>query len=392
MAQFIQQSQLIQNNVEKYQDRFSSQFNRLQQQPPTYVTYFHINNIESLTDTGLQNVEKIIGKNSPLRYNEVKNFPLYGIGQIQLNLSDQEEGLNVDYDGQALFLPNTIEPLPNDFFLINYLDKPCLFMVTEVHYDTVMSHNYYQVEFTLRNISDAEIKDLQKQVTDRFTCDTYCIGTEEKWLIRDDNIESLNKLKSIVSDMLRDYKTSFYDERTNTFLFQPYYTYIMYDRYLNRFINESSIYIDSNSTNALALVNEDVDRSYDYEFKDSFFNAILTNKIKKVKDEYNYRDQKILNTESIFFYYDMDVCGCRTQFGFKEYLSEDMIKAIKGEDNKKDLRYTIISDYLKGNITDIKTLDMEELEDYNFNEYSEENYRIIPIIIYIFRQYLTKLK
>lgn len=79
MAFIIDEKNLIDNNVFKYEDRLKSPLARYQDTTPTYVTYYHINNDETLVDAGFKDVQSIIGFRSPIRFDEIKNFPLYGL-------------------------------------------------------------------------------------------------------------------------------------------------------------------------------------------------------------------------------------------------------------------------------------------------------------------------
>ena len=111
---------LINNNIFKYEDKLNSQYTRFLDQTPTYVTYYNINSIETTVDLGFSNVEKILGNGSPIKYSEVKNLPVYGMEQIQLQLDEDEEGLNSSFDAELIILPDTIQPYPDDFFIIEH--------------------------------------------------------------------------------------------------------------------------------------------------------------------------------------------------------------------------------------------------------------------------------
>ena len=90
-------------------------------------------------------IDKLLGSESPIRYNKIFNFPLYGIEQIQLQLDEMDEGLNSEYNGEAIILPNTIHPTVDDYFIIDYLEKKYMFRVIKYDYDTIKSNNFYRV-------------------------------------------------------------------------------------------------------------------------------------------------------------------------------------------------------------------------------------------------------
>ena len=209
----------INDNIFKYEKRLESQYSIFTEKTPTFVTYYHINNINSITDSGLLNVDRILGHESPLKYQKIEDFPIYGIDQIKLDLNDDEEGLTSSYDSEGLILPNTIKPLPNDFFTVSYLDESYLFMITTIDYDTIKSNNYYKIGFTLKTISNDSLKNLNDQVLEKYTCVFKNIGTEDNCLIQEDAYNSLQELNSVYDTLVNKYISLFYNKRYNSFLF-----------------------------------------------------------------------------------------------------------------------------------------------------------------------------
>lgn len=476
MAKFISKTQYVNNATKTYENNLNSIYARMLQSNPISVTYFHINNIESTTDSGFLDIQEAIGPKSPLRYMQVNSYPLFNFPTVQLDLLNDDQGLDVEFEGDAIHLPNTIKPYPNDLFIVDMIEKPCIFICTSVAYDTIKSHNYYKMSFSLRHISEDRIKQLYRQVTDIYTCVYENIGSEENWLISDDNKSILNDLlgggsgnnsgdgfnhlgsstkQGLIDKLKTIYKVAYYHERTNTFLYAYDYRNFIYDRYLNNFIYNSKIYYNAMSTDALVLVNEDVGLEFDYEYEESFYNAIEHRDVGLIKDEYLFRPLMITNKSSIFSFYDMDVAGLRMTFGTEEYLSKYLINCIKGripsypdistvdpdDPNKGDgntgedpdgpssgnnngcgcgkeccpckcnesdydpndplnwtdkypeytLPYKLISDYMNGLITGLHQLDIEALKKYNFKKYCFENYLLIPVIIYILTRYCKEL-
>ena len=162
---------LVNNNIFKYEDKLNSSYTRFLDKTPTYVTYYNINTIESTVDLGFSNVEKILGSNSPIRYSEVKNLPVYGMEAIQINVDEAEEGLTGSYDnGELIILPDTIKPYPDDFFILEHKGMDFLFRVTSVDYDTIKSNNFYKITFTIKYVTAEESKKILDQVTNKFTC------------------------------------------------------------------------------------------------------------------------------------------------------------------------------------------------------------------------------
>ena len=73
-------------------------------------------------------------------------------------------------------------------------------------------------------------------------------------------------------------------------------------------------------------------------------------------------------------------------FGEMTYIRQQMVDTISKLKESNDLRYRLIAGYLNNEINSINDIDFEEIDNYNFRRYTEENYRLIPIIIYILKK------
>ena len=120
MARIISEQKNINNNVFEYEKRLQSPYNRFIDRAPTYVTLYHISNNDTTVGEGWKDTDGLLGPNSSLRFNKITNFPLYGISQIVPNLDENDQGLDIQYEGECIFLPHTIKPFQNDFFVIEH--------------------------------------------------------------------------------------------------------------------------------------------------------------------------------------------------------------------------------------------------------------------------------
>ena len=386
MGEFIKESNFLNNNVFAFEERLNSQYTRILDMKATYTTYFHINTENSTTDVGFENIERTIGENSPLKFNEIKEFPLYGIEQMAFNLSQQDEGLNIEYDSEAVILPNTVEPYPNDYFLISYIDKPYLFKITSVILDNIKSNNYYKVGFTLESTNKEAIESLYKQCIGKFTCDINNLGTEYKCIIEDDTYLVVNKIDNIISSLLTDYKIVYYKEKYNSFIImsnedekEPY---LIYDRCLNNFITQHNLYNDKYSPDTILLSNEDDTDDFIFEYNNSFFKRIEEESQKKMKESYGYMLAFLTNYRSIFSYYGVSTKTVRQIYSQKEYIPNDLLENIKENKLSDNPIYNIIVKYFNNEYKSINTIDLEELDSISI-EYSFFDYIFIPMIIYI---------
>lgn len=386
MGKFIKESNFLNDNVFAFEERLNSQYTRILDMKATYTTYFHINTENSTTDVGFENIERTIGENSPLKFNEIKEFPLYGIEQMAFNLSQQDEGLTVEYDSEAVILPNTVEPYPNDYFLITYINKPYLFRITSVVLDNIKSNNYYKVGFTLESTNEEAIGALYKQCIGKFTCDINNLGTEYKCIIEDDTYLVVEKIDSILSSLLTDYKIVYYKEKYNSFVLlsnedekEPYF---IYDRCLNNFITQHNLYNDKYSPDTILLSNEDDTDDFIFEYNNSFFKRIEEESQKKIKDSYGYMLAFLTNYRSIFTYYGVSTKTVRQIFSENEYIPNDLLENIKENKLSDTPIYNIIVKYFNNEYKSINTIDLDELGNISI-EYSFFDYIFIPMIIYI---------
>ena len=210
---------LVNNNIFKYEDKLNSNWTRFLETTPTYVTYYNINTIESTVDLGFANVDKILGPQSPIRFSEVKNLPIYGMDSIQLDVDENEEGMNSSFDGELIILPDTITPYPDDFFILEHKGHNFLFRVTAVNYDTIKSNNFYKVSFTIKYVTEEDSIKILEQVTEKFTCIVGNIGTEDRCIIEDGTYELLQRMQYLYEDISNRYKLFYYKKKYNSFVF-----------------------------------------------------------------------------------------------------------------------------------------------------------------------------
>jgi len=390
MGFLVNEKQFINDNIFKYEERMNSQYSQFLDKAPTYVSYYHISNIESITDTGLLNVEQILGPNSPLKYKQINDFPIYGVEQVLLDLNDEEEGLNTSFEGEAIILPNTVKPLPNDFFTISYMDSNYLFMVTQISYDTIKSNNYYKINFTIKSLDGDGVSKLASQTTEKFTCIVENIGTQEKCIIRNDDLSLILKLNTIYKNIVNRYKMLFFNKKYNNFIFVTEDIKI-YDKYLSHFMNTNKILNEKYDYETVFLTNEDPTNTFLYEYETSLFRNIETLNKSKLK-HVDYSQRLISNPQSCFrFYRDNAVRSVSFLNGTIPYISHELIDRIKSKEvlQTDGIVNKILIDYFNKSTTSIASLDLTALEDYDYIDYSFESFVLIPVILYILRYYYS---
>ena len=392
MGHLIDEKRFINNNIFKYEERMNSQYSRFLDKTPTFITYYNINNITSITDTGFLNVERIIDYNSPIRFKRIDDLPIYGLDTILLDLTDDEIGLDTSYDGEVVILPNTIRPLPNDCFTITYLDSNYLFMVTTVNYDTIKSNNYYKISFVIRSLTPDIKNQLLLQVEEVYNCVLTNIGTQEKCIIRSDIYEKIILMNEMYKEICEKYKILFYNIRFNSFMYIDEIIHIKYyDKYLTFFINKHQLFNERYEYDTLFLVNEDDNHKFPLEYDKSFYHILEKNKKSMIPEHINYATGSVANTSSIFRYYN-DVYVKSIYFSDigLPYIDDILINSIINSIPSDKVSYKTIIDYFNNNVNVIDTFDMGPLAENDYIEYDLNSFILIPMLLFILRVYYNK--
>ena len=248
----VDEKKFIDENIFKYESRLNTQISRFLDKTPTFVTYYHIDPNDTTTDAGFKDVEELVGDRSPIRFQKIENFPIYGLEAIMLSLEENDEGLNSGYNGEAVILPNTLAPLQNDYFIIPHLREKFIFRVTGIAYDNIRPDNYYQIDFKLEYIDDRKEDELNNQVKEKFTCVLQNIGTENNCIIQEDYYNQLMAIDEMYNDMVSTYMAIFYNA-THNCLLGEYQAIKLFDPLQSQFINKHGLLNKVNNIKTFVL-------------------------------------------------------------------------------------------------------------------------------------------
>lgn len=414
MAGFIFNEQaFVDDTIFKFENKLNSQYSRFLDKSPTYVTYYNISTIESTVDLGFSNIEAIIGPNSPLKFKEIKDFPVYGLDNVQFDLEDDDEGLNISYDSELIILPNTVKPLPNDFFIVNHLGKMFLFMVTTVSYDTIKSNNYYKIGYTIKSLDEDSTDKVKKQVNEVYKCIVENIGTEDKCLILEEDFELIKRMSNVYRNIAKRYLLYFYNKKYNSLLFTHKNGFKAYDRYLTHFVQEHSIFNERGNHNTLMLCNEDDTQDFYPEYDQSIYRIFELRKPKYIK-MYKFVCTCVENRYSTFnLYRDYSVKSVRYRYGDICYLHEPFLEILKRgtihehpiqplNDEPIDPDFSVdyhecpedftemdnvIIGYMHNKISSIRNINLEELDSLLYFDNTWEIFIKIPLLLFALKHY-----
>ena len=233
-------SSLTQAQQEKLQNPYYKFIN----QKPTVVTYWNINTKLSTLDEGTRTNYAQLGNKSPLRYNKVKNFVVYGLPQFNVNMGLGEFGVeSSEISGEFLVLPNTIIPNVDDYFTIPYLTKTYIFRVNNVSISNLEAgQEYYICQFFLDNsIDDYETYLNSVNLAYEYNFEIANVGTNKTTLFTDAEQNAISVLEKLYDRFRTYYIELFYRENVDTFIY-GYQDMWLYDPYLVEFCIRNELF------------------------------------------------------------------------------------------------------------------------------------------------------
>lgn len=387
MAKFtsVKYNNTIDNIVEGYKDKIVNPYYNFIDKNPTIVKYYNQNTSKSTLDAGLKISYSHIGSNSGIAYNRIDDFYLYGIERFSIELSNEEYGLESGgVEGEAYLLPNTIIPIPNDYFIINHASVDLLFKVIDVSVNTIENgSNMYKLNYSLTSSTDISI--IEEQVSDTFNFILTNNGTQYKSILKSSEYNYILESEKILEKLKNYYISLFFNRRVQTFTV-THNNHTFYDPYLIEFIKrydllkgaEEYIYLDHKTT---------LNSSFNIEYDKSFFRMFET---------CNTNKDYIIDSYAIGVEEYLSILATRAEMYYKIYytktapsiyltvlenLNSDLYGKIKNNNKYTTPNYKnmIISYLNKGEF--VKN-DMESIHDIDYDSDIELFYNI-PLLIYI---------
>jgi hypothetical protein len=388
MALLVNEQNMIDQNIFKFEDRLKSPTARFLDTSPTFVTYYHINVDETTVDEGYKDVASIIGFRSPIKYKKIENFPMYGMEQIVLSLQEQEQGLDTEFTGDSIILPGTIKPLENDFFMIPILHDVYLFRITEIAYDTVMPDNFYKVSFQLEYIDQEKVEALEKQANEQYTCILDNIGTENKCIIETGVMQKIKDIEAMYNDMASTYLALFYDDRHNCLLGDLGLGKKIYDPYQTDFINRHSLFNQKNNLKTIILTDQVNDKMFKLKYEKTVYRFLERRDYTRVNNfKYTYFQGSSYHETTFYRWADgnVQILDIPSIISEKDYdiFSDEFVMSIKTNGFTQSKHAELIQGFMRDKALSINSIPLDLNEElYNLNN-SLEVFFITPIIMYI---------
>lgn len=386
----------VDNLTKAINNKIDNPYYKFTDQHPSKVTYYNQNIEKSTLDEASGLYEAHISSKSPIVFNKIKDFIIYGLDKVALEYDAGDFGVEANSagSGDAIILPNTIEPRPGDFFVLSYLKENLLFKVNGVSIDTLdTGANIYKVEYAAELTNS--IENIEKQVDKSFTFLVDNVGTDMKSVISDDDKAYIEKLEVLIENMITIFNNLFFDSRLQTFVYN-HDGYHMYDPYMIEFLirnkvlnyGEEYIFVDHATP---------VNKTFSMDYNRSFFRQL------ELPDEEinctGLATADLISDPNSLFVTKMDEYYCvryldktpyKTRF---EIFNKDILERvksgkmyIKGSKNEPYnlwINYFNPSKQLKGDIVAL-IRDIDYMDNLSC-------FYMLPISIFILEKYVEKL-
>ena len=382
----------VQDVTEFYSDLIHNGLYKFNDKRPTIVTYYNINKQYSSLDPGSKLSYSPIGEDTPLRWNRINGFMVYGFSRIQTEVNYDEYGLEgAPITGEIYVMPNQITPTENDYFEVEHIkDSTWLFVITDVQSDTLSNGaNCYRLAYKLEYVDHDR---LMNYVVSDYTMITKRDGTNITEIVKNDNLDLAKEfdrravmLKSFFNDL-------FYNEFVQTYIYSDITEFRVYDPFMIEFLHRNHV-LDNGEDSYICVTQQiPLPPTFSMDYEHTFYRAMEL----KDKDRMSTSDRAIIIEELKSFgttfasrFEPYFVAKYKTpETGYKGYcLKDGLITRIKenilidpSKDNMEVKPYwvNIIIRYFNNTIPSMD--EIKSIDEWRFDN-SIEAYYMIPLLI-----------
>lgn len=418
---------MVDNSMQELANVLNSKFTSYLQGngTPVLVTYYNLDTNISTTELGSGTYDKRLGDNSPLRFNKILDFPVYGLKEI-IPSKDQLDGGLVDItvdNSEVIILPNSIKPNPLDHFVYHFLDgRSITFRVVDIEYSSIKSNNYYKLSISLADINDDSTEDnLEDQTIKTYKTCLNIIGTNERCIVEDTIFETIESIEKIRKELIQIYLDTFYEKKYNALVFRGHSGgYPLFDPYLTKFVIKNNVLDKSYSGDYIVLVDYDMRYEVNKDYNKSIYHYLETrdnNRMKRLSimpaqfstydtNPFTYYGEEVVFSMDLVEYVDPRHLknahgeGTPNSWCANEYIHTDLLHRIQNSQQWYDdlpetsLQFAnVIIDFItKGNLHGLITNStMEKLVEYEIS-YNWDDFIYVPMLIYILGEYMKYLR
>ena len=202
---------LIETQSQVHKDRLLSQFSRLLDSTPSFVTYYSIDEVNSTTEIGTRDIMDYVNTDSPVKFKKITSMPLYSLNAITAEISyDETLGVYTEFEDDGLCLESVLKPLPGDHFIIPDFNTEIIFAITEVKIRAIRGRDHYIISYAV--VQTSRIKNIELQVIENYNVLFKNIGTEDNVLIRQSDYNDLRNYMESYRIIHERYIDENYDE------------------------------------------------------------------------------------------------------------------------------------------------------------------------------------
>ena len=362
----------------------------------TAVIYFNQNKEASTLDEASKLYYADIGIDSPIKYNMIEDFMLYGIEQIAISMENGDFGPEAsEISGEAIVLPNTIIPYVGDYFHIIYTEEKLLFRVLDVTPDTLENGaNIYKIQYKLES---SQLEDVieSENIEDKYNMVVNNIGTGFNSIIRHESYNLIKALDQVLFDLRTYYKSVFYKQRVQTFVFL-YNGQRFYDPFMIEFLKENKR-LDGDEDYIYLTQQVQLTPLFPMQYSKSFFKCLEEKDLARLRWYHHNGTAEYIDDQLSIFqtrlenyfqvkYENEDVIFNTLLPCFKD----ELINAI--EDNELlsgcDSVYNIIIKYFYN-----KPITQEDVDNLKYIDFSDNIviFYTIPCVIYCIERFVKSL-
>ena len=302
MAKFTntQYKNTINNLIKAQTSKLDNPYYMYSDQNGTIVNYYAQNIEKSTLDQAAKIEYSKLGGNSPIKFNLINDFILYGIDRIVMSLNSGDWGLEADpIEGEAIVLPNTIIPTTGDYFIIPYIKEDVIFHVNDCNYDTLdTGANIYKISYKLEYSRAQKVEELNKQVVKIFNYIVSSVGTNYKTIVESNDFKVIAELEELKEILVGYFKDLFFDDQVQTFIY-CYNCANFYDPYSIEFMIRNSIFNNTDKYTYIThqMVNK---KCFNICYDRSFFKSLDEHTIGEVNGSITANCEAITDTNTLF--------------------------------------------------------------------------------------------
>lgn len=392
-GKFINQSQkiTIDTLTENVKTILNNPYYMYQDKKAAIADYWNINTTKTTLDEATRNKYSELDPDSPIRYNLIKNFYLYGIEKIGIDYDIGEYGLEAgEISGEAVILPNTIIPYVGDYFRLHQIDKPYLFTINKVDENTLdTGATLYKIQYSL---AYTDMHGIEKQTVEDYNMVANNVGSNFKAVIQSSKYDLIRELESYTIRLKDYFNMLFFDDRVQTYTFLYNGLFKVYDPYLVEFLIRNKI-LEGASKYYYASHQMVLPNTFGIEYDKTIFASLEEKDPNRTTIKFIGNmlecDQKIsLLNAYIDKYYYMEYRQLHQKFLSVNILDLDILDRIRECKLGDDILDNIIIKYYNN-----KELTFEDLHSLNNVDYNDNItlYYKIPIIIFCIERIIVDL-